>query len=113
MVPKSSNIISKTSGFYLVTNEILQQISEIKQNEISLMNLFIQHTSVSLSINDNAVPDVRVDMEIILNKLVLKYNSYEHLDEGRDDIPAHAKCSLLNLSINIPITSGRLVFGTW
>ncbi|CAF4345758.1 unnamed protein product [Rotaria sp. Silwood2] len=76
MVSKSSNIITKTSGFYLVTNEILQHMPETKQNEINLMNFFHQHTSVSLSITENAVSDVRVEMEKIFNKLVQKDNSY-------------------------------------
>ncbi|CAF3187158.1 unnamed protein product [Rotaria sp. Silwood2] len=76
MVSKSSHIITKTSGFYLVTNEILQEKPEIKENEIGLMNFFIQHTSVSLLINEDTVPDVRVDMETIFNKLLQKDNSY-------------------------------------
>jgi secondary thiamine-phosphate synthase enzyme len=100
-------------GFHLVTDEILQQIPEIKQIEIGLMNVFIQHTSASLTVNENAAPDVRVDMETIFNKLVPEDNSYQHTDEGKDDMPAHAKCSLLGSSINIPISSGRLAFGTW
>ncbi|CAF3043717.1 unnamed protein product [Rotaria sp. Silwood2] len=77
------------------------------------MNFFIQHTSESLLINENAVPDVHVDIDTIFNKLVPEDNSYEHLDEGQDYMQAHAKCSLLASSINIPITSGRSVFGTW
>lgn len=97
----------------MVTDEILQQLPEIKQIEIGLMNIFIQHTSASLSINENAAPDVRTDMETIFNKLVPEDNAYLHLDEGRDDMPAHAKCSLLGASINIPISGGRLAFGTW
>ncbi|CAF4482184.1 unnamed protein product [Rotaria sp. Silwood2] len=76
MISKSSHSITKTSGFYLVTNEILQQKPEIKENEIGLMNFFLQHTSVSLSITENAVSDVRVEMEKIFNKLVQKDNSY-------------------------------------
>lgn len=96
-----------------MTDEILQQVPEIKEIEIGLMNVFIQHTSASLSINENAAPDVRVDMETIFNKLVPEDNSYQHLDEGKDDMPAHAKCSLLGASLNIPISQGRLAFGTW
>ncbi|CAF3154236.1 unnamed protein product [Rotaria sp. Silwood2] len=77
------------------------------------MNLFSQHTSVSLSINENGIPDVHIGMKIILNKFALEDNSYEQLDEREDDLPAHAKCSLLGSSMNIPIISRRLVFGTW
>ncbi|CAF4674667.1 unnamed protein product [Rotaria sp. Silwood2] len=93
MASKISNIISKTSGFYLF-------------NEF-----FIQHTSVSLLMNENAAPDVRVDVETLLNKLVQKNNSYKHLDEGTDYMLAHEKYSILGSSINIPITSELLVFG--
>ncbi|CAF0854009.1 unnamed protein product [Adineta ricciae] len=103
----------KKRGFHLITEEVLREVPEIKQIEIGLMNVFIQHTSASLTINENAAPDVRVDMETIFNKLVPESNSYEHLDEGSDDMPAHAKCALLGSSVNIPITAGRLAFGTW
>lgn len=110
---KIISLSPRKRGFHLVTNEILQQIPEIKQIEIGLMNIFIQHTSASLSINENASSDVRVDMETILNKIVPESNSYEHLDEGLDDMPAHAKSSLIGASINIPIRNGRPAFGTW
>ena len=103
----------KKRGFHLVTDEILQQIPELKQIEIGLMHVFIQHTSASLTINENASRDVRVDMETIFNRIVPEDNSYEHLDEGKDDMPAHAKCSLLGSSVSVPITSGRPAFGTW
>lgn len=103
----------KKRGFHLVTNEILQQIPELKQIEIGLMHVFIQHTSASLTINENADPDVRVDMETIFNRIVPEDNSYQHLDEGKDDMPAHGKCSLLGSSVSVPITSGRPAFGTW
>jgi secondary thiamine-phosphate synthase enzyme len=110
---KLITLSAKRRGFHLVTDEILQQLPEIQQIEIGLMNIFIQHTSASLSINENAEPDVRADMETIFNKIVPEDSSYRHLDEGKDDMPAHAKCSLLGASINIPITAGRLAFGTW
>ena len=103
----------KQRGFHLVTDEILRQVPEIREIEIGLMNVFVQHTSASLTVNENAAFDVRTDMERIFNKLVPEDNSYEHMDEGKDDMPAHAKCSLLGSSINIPISSGRLAFGTW
>jgi len=110
---KIISLSPRKRGFHLVTNEILQQIPEIKQIEIGLMNVFIQHTSASLSINENASSDVRVDMETIFNKLVPESHSYQHLDEGLDDMPAHAKSSLIGASINIPIRNGRPAFGTW
>ena len=110
---KLISLTPKRRGFHLVTEEILQQVPEIKQIDIGLMNIFIQHTSASLSINENADSDVRHDMETIFNRLVPEDNSYRHSDEGKDDMPAHAKCSLLGSSLNIPISSGRLALGTW
>lgn len=110
---KSITLAPKRRGFHLVTDEVLQQIPELKQIEIGIMNVFIQHTSASLSINENADPDVRADMETIFNRIVPEDNSYRHLDEGKDDMPAHAKSSLLGTSLNIPITAGRLALGTW
>lgn len=110
---KTMTLTAKRRGFHLITDEILQQVPEMKQIEIGMMNVFIQHTSASLSVNENADPDVRADMETIFNRIVPEDNSYRHLDEGKDDMPAHAKSSLLGASLNIPITSGRLALGTW
>jgi secondary thiamine-phosphate synthase enzyme len=79
-----------------------------------MLNLFVKHTSCALSINENADPDVRSDMEKILNHMVRENEPYyDHVLEGLDDMPAHAKCSLFGVSINIPITSGRLNLVTW
>ena len=79
-----------------------------------LLNLFVQHTSCALTINENADPDVRSDMEKIMNHMVKENEPYyDHVFEGADDMPAHAKCSLFGVSITIPITNGRLNLGTW
>ena len=79
-----------------------------------MLNLFVQHTSCALSINENYDPDVRTDMESILNHMVKEREPYyEHTKEGPDDMPAHAKCSLFGGSLTIPITSGKLNLGTW
>ena len=78
------------------------------------MNVFIKHTSASLTINENAAPDVRVDFESYFNHAVPEDEPYfQHLDEGADDMPAHLKASLLGCSLNIPISNGRLNLGTW
>mgnify|MGYP004515611009 FL=1 len=79
-----------------------------------MLNLFVKHTSCALTINENADPDVRSDMEKILNRMVKENEPYyDHVLEGADDMPAHAKCSLFGVSITIPITDGRLNLGTW
>ena len=77
------------------------------------MNLFIQHTSASLTINENCCDDVRSDLESWMNRIVPEGNHWEHRFEGADDMPAHAKCSMMGVSLNIPITDGALNLGTW
>lgn len=104
---------AKTRGCHLVTREILEHLPK-PLPKAGLLNLFIKHTSCALSINENADPDVRRDMEKILNHLVKeKEPYYDHVLEGADDMPAHAKSSLFGVSINVPITDGRLNLGTW
>ena len=99
-------------GIHLVTNEILQELSPLP--EVGLLNLFIKHTSAALSVNENADPDVRVDMEYILDNLVPYVNPhYIHTAEGPDDASSHTKTSLIGPSLTIPITRGRLNLGTW
>ena len=102
----------KYRGIHLVTNEILQQLPPLP--EIGLVNLFIKHTSAALSVNENADPDVREDMEYILNRLVPDIDSnYVHTMEGPDDASSHTKTSIIGPSLTIPITKGRLNLGTW
>ena len=103
----------KRRGCHLATNEILANLPA-PMPETGLLNLFVQHTSCALSINENADPDVRTDMEEILNHVVKENESYyQHVFEGADDMPAHAKSSLFGVSLSIPITHGRLNLGTW
>jgi len=103
---------ARNRGFYLVTNEILQQLPELPQT--GLLNLFIKHTSAALTINENADSDVLSDMESIFNHLVKEREPYyKHVMEGADDMPAHAKSTLAGVSISIPITNGRINMGTW
>lgn len=103
---------ARSRGFHLVTNEITQQLGDLPQ--VGLLHLFIQHTSAALSLNENADPDVRKDMEQIFNHLV-KENApyYLHTMEGDDDMPAHAKSSIVGAEITLPISRGRLNLGTW
>lgn len=107
------HIAAKRRGCHLVTEEILKNLPQ-PLPKAGLLNLFVQHTSCALTINENYDPDVRTDMESILNHLVKEREPYyEHTLEGSDDMPAHAKSSLFGVSITIPITDGRLNLGTW
>ena len=103
---------SRRRGFHLITGEILRNLPPLP--EVGLLHLFIKHTSAGLSINENAVPDVRMDMESIFNHLVKEREPYyQHTLEGNDDMPAHAKSSIIGTSVTIPITNGKLNLGTW
>ena len=96
-------------GFHLITDEVLPQLPVT-----GLLNLFVQHTSCALSICENWDPSVREDMESIYGRLIPENAPYyQHTLEGSDDMPAHAKCIITGVSINIPITDGRLNLGTW
>ena len=111
---KQLNIKAQGRGFHLITAEILRQLPELQQVKIGMMNIFIQHTSASLTINENADPSVRVDFEAHFNHNVRENEPYyTHTLEGSDDMPAHLKSSILGSSLNIPITSGQLNMGIW
>ncbi|MBA0166814.1 secondary thiamine-phosphate synthase enzyme YjbQ [Pectobacterium sp. CFBP8739] len=104
----------KSRGFHLVTDEILAQVTGLRQINVGLMQVFIKHTSAALTINENADPTVRQDFESFFNRLVPEDEPYyRHTYEGSDDMPAHLKGSLLGNSLTIPITNGRLNIGTW
>jgi secondary thiamine-phosphate synthase enzyme len=100
-------------GFHLITSLIEQELPELRSIQTGLLTLFIQHTSASLSINENADPSVRTDMEAFFTDLADDKPYYIHTYEGDDDMPAHIKGSLLGSSIQIPVTDGRLNLGTW
>lgn len=101
-------------GFHLITREILEAIPEIKKIRVGLLNILIKHTSASLTLNENADPDVRVDFESFFTRAVPESQAYYlHNDEGSDDLPAHLKSSILGASLNLPVTQGRLNLGTW
>jgi secondary thiamine-phosphate synthase enzyme len=104
----------KSRGFHLVTDEIVSQVAEIGRFRLGLAHIFIQHTSASLCLNENADPTVRGDMERHFNKMVPENAPYYvHTYEGPDDMPAHIKAALLDNSLTIPIHNGRLRLGTW
>lgn len=104
----------KRRGFHLVTSEILKQVPEIKDFRVGLAHIHVQHTSASITLNENADPTVRGDLESHFNQMVPEDSSYYfHTTEGPDDMPAHIKASLLGSSVSIPVTQGRLNLGTW
>lgn len=114
LLQKQISLRSRSRGFHLVTDEILQSIPEMKNINVGMLQVFIQHTSASLTINENADPTVRVDFETWMNKAVPEGDpGYLHDYEGDDDMPAHIKSSLMGASVLIPITNGRLNLGTW
>lgn len=105
---------SRTRGFHLVTEELLRELPELRNFKIGMMNIFILHTSASLTLNENTDPTVRQDFESYFNRAVPEGAPYyQHQDEGSDDLPAHLKSSLLGSSLNIPIADGRLRLGVW
>jgi len=113
-IQKDIQLKAKTRGFHLVTHEILKQIPELQDIHVGLINIFIKHTSASLTINENADPTVRDDFESHFNTFVPESQPYyKHTLEGSDDMPAHIKASLLGSSLNIPIANGKLNMGVW
>jgi secondary thiamine-phosphate synthase enzyme len=101
-------------GFHLVTREVLGALPELGEVQIGLLHLLIQHTSASLTLNENASPDVRRDFASYFDEVVPEDAPYwTHTDEGPDDMPAHIKASVLGPSLTLPVSRGRLALGTW
>ena len=113
-IQKTITLAPKSRGFHIITNDVLENIPELKDLKTGILHLFIKHTSASLTINENADPTVRTDFESHFNMLAPENQSYyQHTFEGSDDIPAHLKASILGSSVSIPITDGQLNLGTW
>lgn len=111
---KVISLESKPRGFHLITDEILKNLPELKAFSVGILNVFIKHTSASLTINENCDQSVREDFEAFFNNTVRENESYyTHTYEGSDDIPAHLKASILGFNLNIPISNGKLNLGTW
>jgi secondary thiamine-phosphate synthase enzyme len=114
IIQKEITLKPKPRGFHLITDEIVSQLPSLDNISIGIAHIFIKHTSASLSVNENADPTVRTDMETYFNKIVPENASfYQHTMEGSDDMTSHIKSSLLGSSISIPITKGRFNLGTW
>ncbi len=112
-VQKTVTLSPRSRGFHLVTSEIMAELPEIQGIQTGLLHVFIMHTSASLTLNENADPDVRRDLEASMNALAPENFPYLHTCEGPDDMPAHVKSSLLGSSLSIPVTDGRLALGVW
>ena len=111
---KEISLRARSRGFHLITDEILNQLTDLKKIKTGLMHILIKHTSASITLNENYDPDVRSDMEKYFSRTVKENEPwYEHNSEGSDDMPAHIKSTLIGSSLTIPITNGRLNLGTW
>jgi secondary thiamine-phosphate synthase enzyme len=112
-IQRQITLAPRKRGFHLVTDEILAALPELRSIQVGLLHLFLQHTSASLVINENADADVRRDLETALNQLAPEDFPYVHTIEGPDDMPAHVKSALLGCDVTIPVAGGRLQLGTW
>lgn len=111
---KNIDLNARPRGFHLITQALIQELPELRQYKIGIAHFFIQHTSASLTINENADPTVRSDLENFFNHSVKEGEDYYlHTYEGSDDMPAHIKSSLLGQSITVPISQGELNLGIW
>lgn len=104
---------ARRRGFHLITDEVLQALPELAHTRVGLLHVFLQHTSASLCINENADPDVPADLERSFNAIAPEDFPYRHTVEGPDDMPAHVKAALLGNSVTVPVSEGRLNLGTW
>ena len=113
-IQKEITIDPKPRGFHLITDEVIIGCPDMQKIEVGIMQVFIKHTSASLTINEDADPTVRADFESHFNQMVPENAPYyQHTFEGSDDMPAHLKSSILGSSVNIPISNGKLNLGTW
>ena len=110
---KTVQLTPRRRGFHLITQEVLDSLPELATLRIGLLHVFIQHTSASLTINENADPDVPKDLESSFSSLAPEDFPYQHTCEGPDDMPAHVKASMLGCSLTIPVRDGTLGLGTW
>ena len=113
-VQREIRLAARPRGFHLVTGEVLEALPELRDVRVGLLHLFIRHTSASLTLNENASPDVRDDFEAYFNETVPEDAPYwTHTFEGPDDMPAHIKASVLGPALSLPVNGGRLALGTW
>jgi secondary thiamine-phosphate synthase enzyme len=106
-------LLAQKRGFHLITHEIMAELPELARISVGLLHVFIQHTSASLTINENADPDVPADLETSFSAIAPEDFPYQHTMEGPDDMPAHVKAALLGSSVTVPVANGQLCLGTW
>ncbi len=112
-IQKHLTLKARSRGFHLITREVIDQLPELERIDVGFLHLFILHTSASLTINENADPDVREDMETVFNHVVPEDLPLVHTIEGPDDMPAHVKASMLGAGLMIPVGKGQPVLGIW
>jgi secondary thiamine-phosphate synthase enzyme len=112
-VQRTIELPAHRQGFHLITQAILAEIPELARLKVGLLHVFLQHTSASLTINENADPDVPVDLESSFSRLAPEDLPYRHTSEGPDDMPAHVKAAMIGSSVTIPVAQGSLLLGTW
>ena len=112
-IQRQFTLPAKSRGLHAITHAVEQAVPELAEIHVGLLHLFLQHTSAGLTINENADPDVPLDMESALSAIAPESFPYRHTCEGPDDMPAHVKSSLLGCQLTIPVADGRLTLGTW
>jgi secondary thiamine-phosphate synthase enzyme len=110
---RTLHLPAHSRGFHLITREVVDALPELAQLDVGLLQVFIQHTSASLTINENADPDVTADLESSFSAIAPEDFPYRHTCEGPDDMPAHVKAAMLGSSVTIPVSKGALCLGTW
>ena len=110
---KTLTLSAQRRGCHIVTSEVLENLPEVAHLDKGLCHLFLLHTSASLTINENADPDVPYDLNQSLDRIVPESFPFRHTHEGPDDMPAHVKSSLMGASLTLPVSRGQLVLGTW
>ena len=115
IIQKEISLKAKVRGFHLITNEVVAHLPEMKAISFGIAHIMIKHTSASLTINENADPSVRADMETYFNRAIPETDAryYEHTLEGTDDMTSHIKASVIGSSVTVPITGGKFNLGTW
>jgi secondary thiamine-phosphate synthase enzyme len=112
-ISRDLTLDARPRGFHLVTREVVDALPELRELSAGLLHVHIRHTSASLTLNENASPDVRRDFETWFGAAVPESFAWTHTIEGADDMPAHIKASLLGPSLTLPVRDGRLALGTW
>ncbi len=112
-IQRHVSLSARRRGFHLITSEIEAALPDLSRYQVGVLHVFIQHTSASLCINENADPDVPRDLELALDEIAREDFAYRHTLEGPDDMPAHVKVALIGSSVSVPIEDGRLCLGTW